>query len=327
MANWRTQLDKVKAESERAHHEAAGKIRELEQQLESERVQAKLVHLRALRALERLRAEHQLAIQRGKDAMDKEQKRMSAWVQDVKDSCNKEKGHLEARIDALLKEKETHVPEVGGATDQSTHASTERSEDSSTTPASDPTPPTDPCGAGGGGDDDSGSGGASDPTPSATLTDPATTSSTGDAPATGDGPRSTATGMVETMTTFLQAQAQAVAAHARATAAQQLPALQSYTEGKQAAYDGFERWIDRFKERAKVAGWDAEHQLYQLKVHLDQTAGDVFRMIPETERDTFDKAVAALGKRFKPKDIEELRGMEFYHVMQNESIEQLGITV
>ena len=29
----------------------------------------------------------------------------------------------------------------------------------------------------------------------------------------------------------------------------------------------------------KVAGGDTEHQLYQLKVHLDQTASDVFRMI------------------------------------------------
>ena len=51
-------------------------------------------------------------------------------------------------------------------------------------------------------------------------------------------------------------------------------------------------------------------------------------MIPETEQDTFDIAIAALGKRFNPKDIEELRGTEFYHVMQeNESIEQLGIIV
>ena len=62
-----------KAESERAHHEAAEKIRELERQLDSERVQAELVHLRAL---ERLRAEHQLAIQREKDAMDEERKRI-----------------------------------------------------------------------------------------------------------------------------------------------------------------------------------------------------------------------------------------------------------
>ena len=88
-----------------------------------------------------------------------------------------------------------------------------------------------------------------------------------------------------------------MAAHARATAVQELPALPLYTgEGKRAADDGFERWIERFKERAKVAGWNTEHQLYQLKVHLDQTASDVFRMIPETECDTFKKGVAALGK-------------------------------
>ena len=90
--------------------------------------------------------------------------------------------------------------------------------------------------------------------------------------------------MVEMMTTFLQAQAEAVAAHARATAVQQLPALPLYTgEWKQAADDGFEWWIERFKERAKVAGWTTEHQLYHLKVHLNQNAGDVFRTIQETE--------------------------------------------
>jgi hypothetical protein len=81
-------------------------------------------------------------------------------------------------------------------------------------------------------------------------------------------------------------------------------------------------------KRAKVACWSPEHQLYQLKAHLDQSASDVFRVIPETEQDTFDKAVAALGKRFKPKDIEQLHGIEFYRVVQeSETIEQLGITV
>ena len=45
-------------------------------------------------------------------------------------------------------------------------------------------------------------------------------------------------------------------------------------------------------------------------------------------QDTFDKAVAALEKSFKPKDIEELHGIKFYHLIQaNESIEQFGITV
>ena len=86
--------------------------------------------------------------------------------------------------------------------------------------------------------------------------------------------------------------------------------------------------IERFKEIAEIAGWTAEHQLYQLKIHLDQTASDVFQMIPASEQDTFDKAVAALGKCFKPKDIEQLHGIKFYHLIQaNESIEQFGITV
>ena len=34
--------------------------------------------------------------------------------------------------------------------------------------------------------------------------------------------------------------------------------------------------IERFKERAEIAGWTVEHQLYQLKIHLDQTASDVW---------------------------------------------------
>ena len=234
--------------------------------------------------------------------MDDEPRRMTAWIQDVKDSCDKDKKYMEERMAELLKEKEARVHEVGGAPDRTTHASTERSEDTDRDATIDP--PTGPV--------VEGSGAAT----SETVT-----------PLTEDVPGSAA--MVETMTTFLQAQAEAMAAHARATAVQQLPALPPYTgEGKQAADDSFERWIERFRERAEIAGWTAEHQLYQLKVHLDHTASDVFRMIPESERDTFDKAVVALRKCFKPKDIEELRGIEFYQLIQeNESIEQLGITV
>ena len=51
-------------------------------------------------------------------------------------------------------------------------------------------------------------------------------------------------------------------------------------------------------------------------------------MIPKSERDTFDEAVATLGKHFKPKINKELHGVEFCHLIQaNESIEQFGITV
>ena len=44
--------------------------------------------------------------------------------------------------------------------------------------------------------------------------------------------------------------------------------------------DGFERWLERFQERAKFVGWSEEEQLYQLKLNLDKTALEVFRMLP-----------------------------------------------
>ena len=41
----------------------------------------------------------------------------------------------------------------------------------------------------------------------------------------------------------------------------------------------------------------------------------MFRLLSEDERSTYDKAVQALGKRFKPINIEELRGIEFNQKM------------
>ena len=86
----RSRIDEAKAESDReidrVQCEAAEKVRTLEQQLESECVQAELAMLRALEAL---RANHQLASQREKDAIDEERKRMSAWIKDVKDTATR----------------------------------------------------------------------------------------------------------------------------------------------------------------------------------------------------------------------------------------------
>ena len=54
----------------------------------------------------------------------------------------------------------------------------------------------------------------------------------------------------------------------------------------------------------------------------------MFRLLSEDERSTYEKVVNALRKRFKPIDIEELRGMEFnQNMQQEESIEQLGIVL
>ena len=147
--------------------------------------------------------------------MDEERKLMSAWIQDVKNSCDREKKHMEERICALLREQEAHVLDGGGAPERSAHVPTERPEDGSSEYAlSDP--PADPGGGGGGGD----GGGAGDVALSSNTT----------VPSTEGAPHPAA--MVKTLTSFLQAQAEAMAAHARSTAVQQLSALPLYTAEK-----------------------------------------------------------------------------------------------
>ena len=74
--------------------------------------------------------------------------------------------------------------------------------------------------------------------------------------------------------------------------------------------------------------WSPEDQLYQLKLHLDKTAMDVFCMLSDTELNIIEGATSALGKQFKPKNIEELCGLEFHHKGQgDEIVDQLGITI
>jgi hypothetical protein len=52
----------------------------------------------------------------------------------------------------------------------------------------------------------------------------------------------------------------------------------------------------------------------------------VFQLFTPEQRSSYTEAVAALRGRFKPVDIEELRGLEFRQLMQGEeSVEKLGI--
>jgi hypothetical protein len=128
-----------------------------------------------------------------------------------------------------------------------------------------------------------------------------------------------ADGVLETFTRVLKDQTDVMAAQAKAVAVQNLPSLAYYTgEGGDITDDGFDRWLECSRERAKFASWTREEQLYQLKLHLDKTALDVFRMLPDEERDTIESAVTALKKRFKPADIEELRRLEFHHQLREE---------
>ena len=144
------------------------------------------------------------------------------------------------------------------------------------------------------------------------------------------GATSLETSMLQTMTNLLQAQKEAMAAQAKAVALNNLPSLPCFTgEGKDVTSEnGFERWIEKFRERAQFAGWTPEEQLYQLKSHLETTALEVFRMLPDSDKKDISSAIEALKKRFKPTDIEELRGLEFHHLSQGDSsIEQLGIRI
>ena len=123
--------------------------------------------------------------------------------------------------------------------------------------------------------------------------------------------------LLQSVARMLQVQTAAMEAQTRAAAIQNLPPLPLYTgEERQIADDGFEHWVERLKERARICGWTPEQQLYHMKLLLDRTAAEVFRMLSEEDRSDFDKAVSSLGQRFKPVDIEELLGLKFHHKTQ-----------
>ena len=106
---------------------------------------------------------------------------------------------------------------------------------------------------------------------------------------------------------------------------QGLPTLPLFTgENIKTEEEGFDKWFELFEERALFAGWKPQQKLYQLKVHLANTAQQIVKIIPDNDRKSFDKVVAHLKKRFRPIDITELRGLEFHQKSQGEdSVEQL----
>ena len=128
----------------------------------------------------------------------------------------------------------------------------------------------------------------------------------------------------EMITRLFEAQTQLFAAQVHAAT---LPPLANF-KGQNAADDddGFERWLEKFEERAKLAKWTDEVKLCQLKLHLVDTADQVFRALNSEQKSSYPAAVTALKKRFRPIAIEELRGWDFHRRVQgDESVEQLGM--
>ena len=123
-------------------------------------------------------------------------------------------------------------------------------------------------------------------TPTTAITTPSTANtgtgvSAASAPitVTSGGAETTATSAItgtEMITHLFEAQTQLFAAQVQAA---MLPPLTlTNFEGQNAADDddGFERWLEKFEERAKLAKWTDEVKLCQLKLHLVKTADQVF---------------------------------------------------
>jgi len=150
----------------------------------------------------------------------------------------------------------------------------------------------------------------------ADSTERSSSCSSGEQGGTGDGV------LIQQLTQLVQTQTAMVAAQTRAMSAQSLPPIPTYSgEGE----EGFERWIDQFEERARLAGWTDDLRSYHLKMRLSKNAFQTYRLLPEDVKASYSATVRALKSKFKPIDIEELRGMEFHQLAQKgQSIEQWG---
>ena len=312
-----------------------------------------------MRALEQLRVEHQEAIHREQNEVDRERRQAQEREQTLTDAFELEKYNLQGQLEAVTAELRSLQEEVDSEDDPSIDDEAEvrhttpleRAEPSSTPHmerGTDPIRRTEDRGTERGtertrgterrtedrGTEDRGTEGSTDrgterTTDRRTETDTRRTEPPGGEerllpPAGRESPSESL--LVATMTRLLEAHTEAIAAQTQATAAQHLPPLKAFTgEGKQMEEDGFERWIEQFEERAKVAGWSTEQKLHQIKLLLEKTALRVLRALPDTDQSQYQKVVDALRARFKAVDIEELRGMEFHHkVQRDESIDRIG---
>ena len=134
--------------------------------------------------------------------------------------------------------------------------------------------------------------------------------------------------LIESMAKLLKAKTEMLAAQAQATVARGSPlclAFRARTSSPRMI--GLSAELSPLRSEHPLAGWSKDQRLYQLKVHLERTALQVFCVMPEQERKDYDTAVKKLKERFQPVDIAELKGIEFHQRMQlpEEPVEQWGM--
>ena len=140
---------------------------------------------------------------------------------------------------------------------------------------------------------------------------------------TGSGPSS----LSSVFQGFLESQAKLLAVQTNTLAVQSAPPLVPFTgEDVEVETNSFERWLERFEERAVMLSWTDEHKCYHIKQHLGKTALQLFQLLPTEVRSNYSDIVAAFKDGFKPVDIEELRELEFHQLMQKEqSVKKLRL--
>ena len=86
----------------------------------------------------------------------------------------------------------------------------------------------------------------------------------------------------------------------------------------------FERWLERFEERSRLAKWTEDTKLCQLKLHLSKVADHAFQMLPKDVKSSCERVTEALKKRFRLVEIEELKSLEFHrHFQEDETVQEL----
>ncbi len=68
---------------------------------------------------------------------------------------------------------------------------------------------------------------------------------------------------------FLESQQKLLATQTNALAVQSAPPLPTFTgDNVEVEKNGFEKWLERFEERATLLAWEEKQKCYQLKSHL-----------------------------------------------------------
>ena len=91
-----------------------------------------------------------------------------------------------------------------------------------------------------------------------------------------------------------------------------LPPLVSFDGQCEGDEMEFERWLEHFEERYRLAKWTEDTKLCQLKLHLSKVADQAFQMLPKDIKYIYERVIEALKKRFCSVEIEELNSLEFH---------------